>query len=141
MVRQGKRRRGAPAPVVEYISLAPAVTFPVVESIPPVPAVFQASSPVVAYFAPAPAVFQAPTPVVKSIAPVPAVFQAPTPVVKSIAPVPAVFHASVFPLSPDASDVSSSEDEHTNFLVSLPVAIETNTQVESAEPLNLASET
>ena len=66
-------------------------------------------------------------------------FQAPTSVVESIAPVPAVFHAPVFPLSPDASDMSSPKNEYTSSWVSLPVASKTCTQVESAEPLNLAS--
>ena len=37
--------------------------------------------------------------------------------------------------------MSSPENEYTSSWVSLPVAIKTNTQVESAEPLNLASET
>ena len=37
--------------------------------------------------------------------------------------------------------MSSPEDERASSWVSLPVAIKTNTQVESAEPLNLASET
>ena len=79
--------------------------------------------------------------VVESSTPAPAVFQASSSVVESIAPVPAVFHAPVFLLSPDASDTSSPEDECTSSWVSLPRAIETKTQVESAEPLNLASET
>ena len=88
-----------------------------------------------------PAVIQAPTPAVEYITPVPSVFQAPTPMVESIAPVPVVFQAPVFPLSPDASDTSSPEDEYTRSWESLPVPIKSFTQVESAEPLNLASET
>ena len=46
---------------------------PVVEYISPAPAVFQASAPVVEYFSPAPAVFQAPAPVVEYPVPAPAV--------------------------------------------------------------------
>ena len=84
---------------------------------------------------------QAPTPVVEYITPVFSVFQAPTPVVESIAPVSVVFQAPVFPFSPDASDTSSPEDEYTRSWESLPVPVESFTQVESAEPLNLASET
>ena len=67
----------------------------------------------------------------------PSVFHAPTPVVESVAQC----HAPVFPLSPDASDTSSPEDEYTRSWESLPVPIKSFTQVESAEPLNLASET
>ena len=78
---------------------------------------------------------------VLELSPVPSVFQAPTPVVESVAPVPVVFNAPVFPLSPDASDTSSPEDEYTRSWESLPVPIKCFTQVESAEPLNLASET
>ena len=147
MGRQVKRSRGAPlAPAVEYISPAPAVILsvsPVLESSAPAPGVFPASSPVVEYFAPTPAMFPASSPVVEYFAPTPAMFPASSPVVEYIAPVPAVFQASspVFPLSPDASDMSSPEDVYKHSWESLPVPIKSFTQVESAEPLNLASET
>ena len=49
--------------------------------------------------------------------------------------------ARVPSLSPDASDMSSPEDVYTRFWGSLPVPTKSFTQVESAEPLNLASET
>ena len=140
----------SPEPVVEFFAPAPAVfysTTPVLEYIAPVvgylapaPAVFPAPEPVVESIAPAPAVVSA-TPAVEYIAPAPAVILAPTPVVEFFAPVPAVFHAPVSPLSPDASDTSSHEDEYTSSWVSLPVPIKSFTQVESAEPLNLASVT
>ena len=52
-----------------------------------------------------------------------------------------MFHAPVFLLSPDASDTSSHEDVYTRSWESLPVPIKSFTQVESAEPLSLASET
>ena len=142
--RQVKRNRGAPpAPAVESTAPAPAVFLPVspvVEYIASAPEVIQASS-VVEYIAPAPGVYAAPAFEEKYIAPDPAVIQAPTPMVESIAPVPVVFQAPVFPLSPDASDTSSPEDEYTRSWESLPVPIKSFTQVESAEPLNLASET
>ena len=80
---------------------------------------------------------QAPIPAVEYITPVPSVFHAPTPVVESVAQC----HAPVFPLSPDASDMSSPEDVYTRSWESLPVPIKSFTQVESAELLNLASET
>ena len=134
----------SPETVLEYISPAPAVirsVAPVLESIPPAPAVILSPEPLVEFLAPAPAVILSVSPVVEYIAPAPAVFQAPTPVVESIAPVPAVFHAPVFPLSPDASDTSSPGDEYTRSWESLPVPIKSFTQVESAEPLNLARET
>ena len=85
MVRQGERSRGAPAPVVEYISPAPGVSpEPMEESIAPVPAMFQAPTPVFEYLAPAPAVF--PAPVEEYISPVPVVDTAPAPVLEFIAP-------------------------------------------------------
>ena len=104
MVRQEKRR-GAPAPVVEYISPAPAVIqspMPVVEFLAPASAVIQAATPVVEYVASAPADVQAPTPVVEYRAPVPAVFQAPTPVVEFLAPAPAVIVSPVEEYIPPA---------------------------------------
>ena len=129
----------SPEPVLEYFAPAPAVIFSVVESIAPAPAVFQAPEPVVeylapapavsespapvVYFSPAPAVFQAPVPVVEYLAPAPAVIPLPAPVVEYISPVPVVFHAPVFPLSPDASDMSAPEDTYTSPWVSLPVPI------------------
>ena len=106
------------------------------EYIAPAPAVYAAPAPVVE-LSPAPAVIQAPIPAVEYITPVPSVFHAPTPVVESVAQC----HAPVFPLSPDASDMSSPEDVYTRSWESLPVPIKSCTQVESAEPLNLASET
>ena len=106
------------------------------EYIAPAPAVYAAAAPVVELL-PVPAVIQAPTPAVEYITPVSSVFQAPTPVVESVAQC----HAPVFPLSPDASDMSSPEDVYTRSWESLPVPIKSFTQVESAEPLNLASET
>ena len=45
------------------------------------------------------------------------------------------------PLSPDSSDMSSPEDVYTRSCESLPVPIKSFTQVESPEPLSLASET
>ena len=54
---------------------------------------------------------------------------------------PVACHAPVFPLSPDASDMSSLVDAHKHSWESLPVSIKTSTQVESAGPLNLTSET
>ena len=129
----------APAPVEKYIAPAPAVyaaPAPSVEYIAPAPAVYAALAPVLE-LSPVPAVIQAPTPAVEYITPVHSVFHAPTPVVESVAQC----HAPVFPLSPDASDMSSPEDEYTRSWESLPVPIKSFTQVESAEPLNLASET
>ena len=95
-------------------------------------------APVVEYTAPAPAVISSPEPVVEYGTPVTAVFQVPTPVVDFIAPVLVVFHAPGFPLSPDASDMSSPENVSWE---SLPLPIKSFKQVESAEPLNQASET
>ena len=129
----------ASAPVDKYITLAPAVfaaPAPSLEYIAPAPAVYAAPAPAVK-LSPAPAVIQAPIPAVEFITPVPSVFHAPTPVVESVAQC----HAPVFPLSPDASDMSSPEDVYTRSWESLPVPIKSFTQVESAEPLNLASET
>ena len=129
----------ASAPVDKYITLAPAVfaaPAPSLEYIAPAPAVYAAPAPVVE-LSPAPAAIQAPIPAVEFITPVPSVFHAPTPVVESVAQC----HAPVFPLSPDASDMSSPEDVYTRSWESLPVPIKSFTQVESAEPLNLASET
>ena len=67
------------------------------------------------------------------------------PVVEHIAPAHAVSCSAptlaVSPLSLDVSDLSSTEDEYTRSWVSLPVHIKTVTPVDSAEPLNLASET
>ena len=127
----------APAPVDKYIAPAPAVyAAPApVEYIAPAPAVYAAPAPSVEYIAPAPAVYAAPAPVVE-FSPVPAVIQAPTPVVEYLAPVPsdvqappavvesvAQCHAPVFPLSPDASDLSSPEDVYTRSWESSPVPI------------------
>ena len=67
----------------------------------------------------------------------PSVFHAPTPAAESVAQC----HVPEFPLSPDASDMSSPEDVYTRSWESLPVPIKSFTQVDSAEPLNLASET
>ena len=127
----------APAPV-EYIAPATAViaaTSPV-EYIAPAPAVYAAPAPVVD-FSPVPAVIQAPTPTVEYLAPVSSGVQAPTPVVESVAQC----HAPVFPLSPDASDMSSPEDVYTRSWVSLPVPIKTCTTDVSAEAEGQASET
>ena len=98
MVRQGKRRR-APAPVVEYISPAPAV----IQS--PRRQWWSMLHPRQQFFTrqrlwwsilhPRFAVVQAPTPVVEYLAPVPAVCQAPKPVVEFLAPAPAVIVALV----------------------------------------------
>ena len=105
---------------------------------------YSASAPVVEYIAPA-ASYVAPTPVDEYVAPVPAVDAAPAPVVEFIAPAHAVSCSAPvlvgFPLSPDASDMSSPEDVYARSWESLPVPTKSVTQVESAEPLNLASET
>ena len=128
----------APAPVEEYIAPAPAFVAPapVEKYIAPAPAVYAAPAPVVDLL-PVPAVIQAPTPVVESLAPVPSGVQAPSPVVESVAQC----HAPVFPLSPDASDMSSPEDVYTSSLVLLPVPIKTCTTDVSAEAEGQACET
>ena len=146
----------APAPVVEFITHAPAVfaaPAPVDKYIAPAPAVYAAPAPVVEHNTPVPAVYAAPAPVVELL-PVPAVVQAPTPVVEYLAPVPsgvqapspvvesvAQCHAPVFPLSPDASDMSSPEDMYTSSWVSLPVPIKTCTTDVSVEAEGQACET
>ena len=128
----------APAPVEEYIASAPAfaVPAPVEKYIAPAPAVYAAPAPVVELL-PVPAVIQAPIPAVEYITPVPSVFHAPSPVVESVAQC----HAPVFPLSPDASDMSSPEDMYTSSWVSLPVPIKTCTTDVSAEAEGQACET
>ena len=146
----------APAPVVEYISHAPAVSAapaPVDKYIAPAPAVYAAPAPVVEHNTPAPAVYAAPAPVVE-LSPAPAVIQAPIPAAEYISPGPSVFyapsqvvesvaqcHAPVFPLSPDASDMSSPEDMYTSSWVSLPVPIKTCTTDVSVEAEGQACET
>ena len=95
----------------------------------------------VEYISPAPAVISSPELVVEYIAPAPAVVQAPTPVVEYLAPVPTVFHAPVFPLSPDASDMSAPEDMYTSSRVSLPVPIKNCSTKVSAEAVGQACET
>ena len=111
------------------------------EYISPVPAVISSPEPVVEFLAPAPAVFHASLPVEEHIAPAPAAFQAPTSVVEYLAPVPAAFHAPVFPLSPDASDMSAPEDMYTSSWVSLPVPIKTCTSEVGAKAGGQACET
>ena len=145
--RQFRRNRGAPpAPVVEYITPAPEV---ISSSKPVVEFLARASSGICnasggayctrassvsslacggVYCTPASCVSSANA---SSGVHYTAVFQAPTPVVESVAPVPVVFHGPVFPLSLDASDVSSPEDEYKCSWESLPVAIKSFTQVES----------
>ena len=99
MVRRWKGSRGvsqAPAPVVEYISLAPAAVSslePVVEFLAPASVVILSATPVKEYIALAPTVFRAPVPVVEYLAIAPAVFHASSPVVEYIAPAPAVILA------------------------------------------------
>ena len=130
----------APASVDEYVAPAPAmcaVPAPVEKYIAPAPAVFAAQALSVEYIAPAPAVCAAQAPVVEYLAPAPSVVQAPTPVVESIAQC----HAPVFPLSPDASDMSSPEDMYTSSWVSLPVPIKTCSTKVSAEVVGQACET
>ena len=68
----------APAPVVEYISPAPAgsLLVQVVENIAPAPAVIQSPAPVVRHISLVPTVFHTPAPVMEFSSPVPAVFPA-----------------------------------------------------------------
>ena len=82
-----------PAPVVEYISHAPAVSLspaPVVEYVSPAPAVSHTIAPVVEYISPATAVTRSPQPAVEKFSRARAVFPSPAPVVEHFSPASAV---------------------------------------------------
>ena len=91
----------SPAPVVEPVAPAPAVSYaapaPVAEHVPPTPAVAHAApAPEVQFVPPTPAVAHAaPAPVVQFVDPTPAASAAPGPLIEESAPAPCVSHAAL----------------------------------------------
>jgi len=95
----------APAPVIEHMAYAPAVTCtapaPVIEIVAPTPAVTSATpAPVIENMAYAPAVtYTAPAPVIEIVAPTPAVTSAtPAPVIETMAYAPAITYTAPAPV-------------------------------------------